>query len=51
MTIEMLAVNQISAPAYHTGHYEPTPAAHMVKDPLSALNVLVTQYQSDFPWR
>lgn len=52
MTLELLAVNQISAaPAYHTVQHKPAPAVHMGKDSLSDFQVLLDRYQSDFTWR
>ena len=51
MTLELLTVNQISTPGYHTVQYELTTTDQMGKDSLSDLNVLLTAYQSDFTWR
>jgi hypothetical protein len=51
MTLELLTVNHISAPGFPPVQHQPTPADHMGKDFLSEFNVLLTTYQSDFPWR
>ena len=51
MTLELLTVNQTSAPGFHPVQHQLTPADHMAKDSLSEIYLLLARYRADFTWR